>query len=1125
MKNYLHSQNRFTKLWRLFFVMLLITIVSPSTHANNRVDRLAQLITEKRVTLDCTKEGIRKILTEIKKQSGIGFAVNNTKTESDLNSLSIAVNNVTVKEALSILLKGSNYDYQIIENHIVIKPKPQTATQKQQPVKIKGKVADEENKQPIVGATLIIMGTTKGSISDDKGQFSLEAKIGDKIEVTLMGYKPFIYEVVSEESNLVLSIVREIMEVNDVVVTGIFRKAKESYTGAATTISSKELSNFKGQNLVATLRNIDPAINLLMDNNVGSNPNALPQINMRGNSSLPMNVQEFNEGIKQQINTPLIIMDGFEISLQKLMDYNDDEIETITILKDAAATAIYGSRSANGVIVITSKAPKEGKLRINFQAGMNIEIPDLTSYNLTNAAEKLDFENKLKMYNSTTDPMKDLALQSQYYSRLNDVLNGVDTYWLSKPLHVGVGQKYNLRLEGGSEAFRWGTSFSYNNTIGVMRGSKKNTFNGSITLSYTYKNIIFKNQTNVGLNKGYESQYGSFKDYSNMNPYFKPYDEKGRIPKYYYNIGESEQIRNPLYNSQLNVRDETNYTELINNFSVEWNIIDALKVRAQLGISKKTNMSDQFYPSDHTKFLEPAYQGDGYFRKGSYNYGIGEIFKYDANVTLSYSKTFNEKHQLYAGFDYSIGQSDSYNYKFTLEGFSNENLDFIGNALQYEQNGKPYGQENLTRRIGFTTNVNYTFCNRYFIDLSLRADGSSQFGSKNKFAPFWSSGIGWNLHHEKFLKESKVVNNLRLKASYGQTGSQQFNAYQALSTFQYITGEKYINWGGAELMGHGNENLKWQVTDNFNIGTEIGLFANRISAEFDFYNKKTSNLLSNMDIPLATGFGYYIDNVGEVKNVGFEAGLKGYVIRNSASNFSWLIGGKLAYNKNEITKLSEAIKAQNEIYKQQDVDVSKLFEEGRPQNAIYAVRSFGIDPSSGEEVFLNSRGVITNQWHPSDKIYLGSEEPLFRGNLSTLITYKNLSLNLSFGFHWGGMLYNSTLLNRIEVQQSQIGKNNLDKRAYEDRWIKAGDIARYKKVSNVRTRATSRFVMRDNAFELQSASLQYRWNSKVLEKAKIEAINFSLNMSDIFYFSTVKQERGLDYPFARRVGLTIALLF
>ena len=431
----------------------------------------------------------------------------------------------------------------------------------------------------------MIQGTTLGVTSDVDGHFKLT--IPDKQPVILVfsfvGMKT--KEVAWKgEKELNVTMEDEITEMEEVVVTGMFNKARESYTGAVTTIKSDDLVAYKGQNLISTLKNIDPSINILMDNSVGSNPNALPQMNMRGNSSLPMSVEEFNEGVRNQLNTPLIIMDGFEISLQKLMDYNDEEIASINILKDASATAIYGSRGANGVIVIVSKAPEAGHLKVMAQAGINIEIPDLSSYNLMNAEEKLELEYQTGLYTNTLSPTTDLKLKEQYQARLRDVLDGVDTYWLSKPLRTGVGQKYNLRLEGGSEEFRWGVSLAYNNIAGAMKDSQRNNFNGAITLTYNYKNVIFKNQTNVGLNKAYESKYGSFSDYANMNPYERPYNENGEINRTFYNVGQSKTIANPLYDAALNVRNESNYTELINNFSIEWSVTTDLKLRGQIGI-------------------------------------------------------------------------------------------------------------------------------------------------------------------------------------------------------------------------------------------------------------------------------------------------------------------------------------------------------------------------------------------------------------------------------------------------------------------------------------------------------------------------------------------------------------
>ena len=1092
--------------------VLLMTLGCLSLSANSLAQR-------QRISLDLKDCTVMSLFQAIQQQTNLYF-VYNQKNFAGIDKLNVQAKEEEVETLLNRLFQGQKIAFIFDDNTVIAKP-----LQPEQ-VSIQGRVVDR-TKAPLPGVAIMIQGTTLGVTSDVDGHFKLT--IPDKQPVILVfsfvGMKT--KEVAWKgEKELNVTMEDEITEMEEVVVTGMFNKARESYTGAVTTIKSDDLVAYKGQNLISTLKNIDPSINILMDNSVGSNPNALPQMNMRGNSSLPMSVEEFNEGVRNQLNTPLIIMDGFEISLQKLMDYNDEEIASINILKDASATAIYGSRGANGVIVIVSKAPEAGHLKVMAQAGINIEIPDLSSYNLMNAEEKLELEYQTGLYTNTLSPTTDLKLKEQYQARLRDVLDGVDTYWLSKPLRTGVGQKYNLRLEGGSEEFRWGVSLAYNNIAGAMKDSQRNNFNGAITLTYNYKNVIFKNQTNVGLNKAYESKYGSFSDYANMNPYERPYNENGEINRTFYNVGQSKTIANPLYDAALNVRNESNYTELINNFSIEWSVTTDLKLRGQIGISKKTNMSDLFYPAEHSMFLTSAYtEGDGYFRRGQYTYGVGENHNYDGNVTLSYSKNFREKHQLYVGLDYSLAQSKTYNYKFVVEGLSNEDLDFIGNALQYKENGKPTGTENFSRRIGLTGNANYTYNNRYYVDFSYRIDGSSQFGSKNKFAPFWSTGIGWNLHREKFLAGQDVINTLRLKASYGQTGSQQFSAYQALSTYQYYSDKKYINWGGAALMGHGNENLKWQLTDQYNLGTEISAWNNRLTFSFDYYLKKTSNLLSQMDIPLATGFGSYVDNVGEVKNTGFETSLSGYVIRDTERKLIWLVSGKLVYNKNKITRLSDAIKQQTEEYKLQEVDVNNLFYEGYSQNSIYAVRSLGIDPSTGNEIFLDKDGNITDTWNPSAKVYLGVNEPTFRGNASTMFMYKNLSLNLSFGFHWGGKLYNETLIDKVEVLRSSVGERNLDKRVLEDRWSEAGDLVFFKKISNVKTHATSRFVMNDRVFELQTATLQYKWESDFLKKANIQNMTFGINMSDVFYLSSVKRERGTSYPFARRVGMTVSLLF
>ncbi|MEY8592483.1 SusC/RagA family TonB-linked outer membrane protein [Butyricimonas hominis] len=1097
---------------RFLFLLFLVFTTQISLNAYSQ---------DKSLIFSLKNATLKEIINEIRKLSDYDFVYRDVNLEA-FKRRDVSYKDAAIDAVLTDCLRGTGLTYEINGKTIIIrKESPKEENQKMKTVT--GKVTDERG-EVLPGVTIMIKGTALGTATDADGNYKLNVPAeGEQVlSFSFVGMKTREIAV-ADKTKIDVKMEEDSETLDDVVVTGIFTKAKESYTGAVTSVSAKELKMYKGQNLLATLRNIDPSINVVMDNALGSNPNVVPEINIRGNSSLPMSVEELNQQASKQLNAPLVIMDGFEISLQKLMDFNDEEIESINILKDASATAIYGSRGANGVIVVTTKAPQGGKLRIYAQGGINIEIPDLSSYDMLNARDKLELERIVGLYDDEEDVTNDRKLKELYNTLYSDVLRGVDTYWLSEPVRTGIGQKYNLRLEGGGDAFRWGANLSYNTIQGAMKASERNTFSGSVTLSYTLKNVIFKNQTIIDINKGVESKYGTFSDYVNMNPYYRTKDENGQYIKTYKEKGLN--IPNPLYDANLNTINEKKYTTITNNFSIEWNIANALKLRAQLGLQKQTNTSDYYLPADHTEF--DTYNGsDSYFRKGKYVYGTGEDMNIDGNATLSYSKVFAEKHQVYAGFDYSISQRKNHFYEFTVEGFSDEKLDFLSNALQYEKNGVPKGTEELSRRIGFTGNVNYIYDNRYFADFSYRVDGSSLFGTKNKFAPFWSAGIGWNVHNESFLRDHRVVNTLRVRGSYGETGSQQFSSYQALSTFNYYTGKRYIIWNGAELMGLGNEKLKWQVTKQINGGVEVGLFDNRVSASFDIYNKKTSNLLSQMDLPLANGFSSFVDNVGEVKNVGYEVMLSGYLMRNTQQEIMWSVTTKLAYNKDEITKLSAAIKRQTELYKAQDVDVNQLLYEGYSKNSIWAVPSLGIDPSTGAEIFLDKNGNITEKWNPSDKRYFGVSEPKYRGNLSSLFSWKDLSVNLSFAFQWGGQQYNETLLSKVEVTDATINKNNVDKRVYKNRWQKAGDIKEFKGYGSSKTRSSSRFVMDDKVFQFQSASVQYRWHSDyLLKKWSIETINIGANMSDIFYISSIKRERGTSYPFARRVALTLSLMF
>lgn len=1103
---------------------------------------VASAQTGKRVSASFSNEPLPTVLKKIGKQAGVRIEF--VYDDVVHHRVTVKLTNATVKDAVEKVLGGTNLTYTMVnDRYITVKAKKKerdmSMTEKSL---LRGKVTDSKG-ETLPGVTVMTDDRAIATTTDANGEFAIMLpKDGSEVLLfSFVGMKTSRMQIDGSNRDRICYITMEddSHQINEVVVTGIFKKAKESYTGAVTTISSEELKLHKGQNLLQTLRTIDASMNFQVNNLAGSNPNNLPQINIRGNSSLPMSVQEFNETTSNEVNTPLIILDGFEISLEKLMDYNDEEIESINILKDAAATAIYGSRGSNGVIVVATRQPEAGKLRVNAEVGFDIEAPDLSSYDYLNAAEKLALEKRVGLYDGVNTSTQ-ITRQIAYNNKLARVLAGVDTDWLNKPVHTGVGSHYNLRLEGGSEQFRWAVATNYKNTEGAMKNSYRRSFNGSVQLVYNLKNLIFKNYTSFGLVRSQESNYGQFSDYVAQQPYNSPYNEDGtlktRFGHFYEGTSDgtgSGDMFNPIYDASLNTINKAGHETLTNNFSIEWNILPQLIFRGQFGISKTSNTSDYFLPAEHSYFTTDHYghyseysTDEGFLRRGLYRYGTGNGYSYDGNATLAYSNTFADKHQLYVGADYSISVDNSTDLLFQVEGISDSDMPFIGNARQYAQNEVPSGSKYTTRRVGFTGNANYTYDTRYYVDLSYRVDGSSTFGSDKKWAPFWSAGIGWNVHNEKFLKENPVVNILRLKASFGEVGSQTGSGSGANTIYRSITDNRYMHWLGSQLYAWGNPDLTWQTTSELNIGMEFGLLNGRIKGEFNYYDKKTSNLLSNMDLPASMGLTTYVANVGEVKNRGWEASLSAYVIRDAKRDLNWLLTGQIVYNKNWISKLSEVVKQQTEEYRNQDVEVANLFYEGRPQNSIYAVRSYGIDPSTGNEMYVDRNGNVTDTWKAGDKVFCGQADPKYRGNFSSILRWKDITFNATFSYYWGGKTYNQTLVDRVEVTSSQLMRQNVDRRVYEDRWMKPGDVTFFKGFSNGETRATSRFVMDDNVLELASLSLQYRWHTDWIKNLlKVQSVTFGINTSNLFHWGSIKQERGTGYPYARNIQGSIKLLF
>ena len=1006
-------------------------------------------------------------------------------------------------------------------------------------VEVTGIVIDEESV-PVAGAGVVLKGTTIGVSTEADGTFRLEMESPGPefvLEFSFIGMKTREVKVKPRDGKADMEVVLEMdqNELDQVVVTGIFNRRKESYTGSAVTMKGEDIKKVSTTNIAKAISVIDPSFRVMDNFEMGSDPNRLPDMRMRGTSTLPGGSSGSGDLVSLQgeydtyPNQPLLMLDGFEIDVQTMADLDPDRIASITILKDASATAIYGSKASNGVIVIETLAPRPGAINVTYSGSVRVEIPDLSSYNLMNSEEKILVEKLAGLY-----PENDLASLRDYESRLREVRRGVDTYWLSQPLRTAVQHRHAVTLEGGSQALRYKLYAGLNETPGVMKGSKRSTQTASLDLSYRLSKFQLKNSVTVDNAVGTDSPYGSFSQYAMLNPYLRPYDEDGNVNKVmqtwnmlYSGSGNTYEIANPMYNATFHSLDRTTSLTIRELFKLEYRPADAWILQANVSLSKGISKDEVFRPGYHTAFnnvTDPTLKGD-------FSRAQSESFNYAIDFTAMYNKVFREKHYVTANLRYSVDQNQSETYGALVTGFPNDTMDHILFGQKYSENMT--GSENTSRSIGGVLTAGYSYMYRYSFDATIRVDGSSQFGRDNRFAPFWSAGFKWDITNEPFMKSVEWVDDLVFATSYGITGTQGFAPYQSRQVYSYSDLMQYYlssDATGIELVALGNDKLKWQQTATWNTRLELSLLKGRITARAEYYIKNTENSLAQITLAPSLGFSSYPANMGTLQNQGVELNIAFIPYRNEAKEAYWVISANGSHNRNKLTRISEALSRMNELNASTE-SISPLprYVEGQSTTAIWAVRSLGIDPSTGDEILLKRDGSVTSEYDPVDAVICGDTEPKWQGNVNTSFNYMGFGINLGFTYRFGGQMYNSTLVQKVENADLRY---NADRRVLQLRWQNPGDVAQYKRLTNSangsNTQQTSRFVMNENLFQMSSLSLTYRMDNNeypFLRRLHISSMRWSFNMEDIFYLSSIKRERGTDYPFSRQFALSLNIVF
>lgn len=1044
----------------------------------------AQELSGAKVTLSMRDASVEDFANEVAKQTGLSIKF----TDKDVKAFKGITLDVRDQSVSSLLLNLSNQfplSYNIEGNTITFAKKDVT----QRKGSIRGQVTDV-NGDPLVGAIIRVDGINGGFVTDINGEYEVKT---DKKEVHLtvayIGYKS-VNKNVKNGATANITLHEDSKEMQEVVVTGYQTKNKNSFTGAQVAVTRDQLMNVGTKNVLKSIASFVPGMVISDDNLKGADPNSVAEINIRGRATF--------DG---QANTPVFVVDGAQVTAEYVYDMDMNDIETVTVLKDASASALYGAKASAGVIVITTKTLKGGKLKLNYSGTVRLSTPDLHDYNLLNASEKLEYERLAGLFTDTS-PSRQYTLDQDYARIFNNIQSGVETDWLSKPLRNAFSQSHSLSVDGGDERAKYNLGVRYGKDAGVMKGSDRSRLSTNFRLSYNVSGKFFvSNSSTISSVTNNESPYGDFSDWAKMNPYENPYDSDGKLRVSLYH-----DLANPLYDASLGSYTNTNAFDFLNTTSIQLWFGEKVRLDGDFTINRnKQNRRSFTSPLAYSEIRSKSAD-----QRGSLSDNTVNTTTLQGKLMLSYNNYFFKKLFLTAMGGSSVESTSSDAATYRSIGYYSDKLGHPAFATSYDSS-RPSGSDTQTRGVGVFVNANTIWDNKYFLDLIYRYEGSSRFGKNQRFAPFWSVGGGWNIHNEKFMKGTPVQ-LLKLRASVGYLGNINFTAYQALTTYSYNSSYFYGKGTGATPITIGNPDLKWERTLSTNIGLDFTAFRGRVDLSADYYIKNTDDLLLPITKAPSVGVTTSRENIGEVQNKGFELRLRTIPIQNK--DWQWSLGLTYALNKNKIKKISNSLREQNEK-NQSDNGVAPLpiYEEGQSLTALKVVPSAGIDPSTGQEIFIKRNGAYTFVYDTNDKVIFGDTNPSGTGSVFSYLTYKRFALSCTFQYSFGGALYNETLATKVEGANP---KYNADERVLNDRWKTPGTVAKYKRIDDTATPyQTSRFVQRNNYLRMSSLSLSYEVPTNFIQKYGLKRMFLELLTNDLFYLSTAKRERGLNYPYDR----------
>ena len=940
---------------------------------------------------------------------------------------------------------------------------------------ITGTVTSAADGLPLPGVNVIVKGTTRGVQTDFDGNYSIQANVGETLVFSFVSMKTTELKV-GASNTINLSMEEDVAVLQEVVVVGFNTKSRDQLTSAVSNVTSEDLER------------IAPSVSI--DNMLQGQASGVQVTAQNGKPGQTAFIRVRGIGSINAGNQPLYIVDGAQINEEDVNAINPNEIESISVLKDAASTSIYGARGGNGVVLITTKRggkDKDAVFRINSRIGFNRRLKD--NFEMMNAAQKLQYERELGAYGLNVGEGSSISSDAEY-----NRLVALGHNWEDDLLQDGVVQSISFSAQGGEDKTRYFFSLGYDEDTGIIETlDAYNRLSGRLNVDYDAKEWA-----TIGTSLSFSSiETTDPRDRNNVqNPFRAIYD---------YNPYETVYVQDDAGNLILDANGQPQFNatsagypvlaELTQNISSRFynRVIGNLFLDLRLhdNLTFRTQGSGVYEQYRRENYLQPGSVLDlivnGGVPTGSKTDNGSFDFTYTWLNKLTYNNTFNEVHNLEVTALTEYIANNFRSYSANGQGFT------VGGPSVLDAAATPFavaGARSEYSIFSVAGNVDYNYDDRYIVTGTIRRDGSSRFGKNTKYGTFFSGSVAWNISNEEFLANNDIISNLKLRASAGTSGNDQIGRYASITTYGPVAYNNGLN--GIVPFNIGDPNLSWEENFNYGVGVEFGLFKNRVRGLIDYYNRTTSELLLNEQLPFTTG-GYAVTgNLGEMVNKGWEFELSADIIRNQ--DFRWTVSGNLNLYDNEVTKLTntgEDLFTTSNYY--------TILRVGEEVNTFYIPRYAGVNPANGDALYYDTDGNITNE-AAGNEVALSGKSPFAEldGSISTTLDYKGWDLSANFYFKQGNYIYNLMEMNMLSDGDNANSNQRVDAFNY---WTTPGDTNVLPRPNNDTNQTSDRFLQKGDYIRLRSLQLGYNLPSNFTEKMSIDALRIYVSGTNLWTYA------------------------